>query len=81
MNGDVDAAIEFLIAEQGTEECSAKSDSPPSQADTSCGNGQSVNFAFVVLRGLDNIICSELFIFPFFNLCFGVVKHICVCLA
>ena len=33
VNGDVGAAIEFLIAEQGAEECSAKSDSPPSQAD------------------------------------------------
>ncbi|KAJ1389112.1 hypothetical protein SESBI_38568, partial [Sesbania bispinosa] len=32
VNGDVDAAIEFLIAEQGTEECSAESDSLPSQA-------------------------------------------------
>ncbi|KAL2333521.1 hypothetical protein Fmac_014734 [Flemingia macrophylla] len=34
LNGDVDAAIEFLIAEQGTEECSADSDSLPSQANT-----------------------------------------------
>lgn len=34
VNGDVDAAIEFLIAEQGTEECSATSDSLPSQADS-----------------------------------------------
>ncbi|TKY55690.1 OTU domain-containing protein 3 [Spatholobus suberectus] len=34
VNGDVDAAIEFLIAEQGTEECSANSDSLPSQANT-----------------------------------------------
>ncbi|RDY00880.1 OTU domain-containing protein 3, partial [Mucuna pruriens] len=34
VNGDVDAAIEFLIAEQGTEECSANSDSPSSQANT-----------------------------------------------
>ena len=37
VNGDVDAAIEFLIAEQGTEECSANSDSLPNQANT-CGN-------------------------------------------
>ncbi|XP_057419835.1 OVARIAN TUMOR DOMAIN-containing deubiquitinating enzyme 7 isoform X2 [Lotus japonicus] len=29
VNGDVDAAIEFLIAEQGTEECSTKPDSLP----------------------------------------------------
>ncbi|KAK4262319.1 hypothetical protein QN277_027895 [Acacia crassicarpa] len=35
VNGDVDAAIEFLIAEQGTEESSTKSDSPPSQVDAS----------------------------------------------
>lgn len=48
VNGDVDAAIEFLIAEQGTEECSATSDPPPSQADT-YGNGQSVNFAFSIV--------------------------------
>ncbi|QCD81608.1 OTU domain-containing protein 3 isoform X2 [Vigna unguiculata] len=34
VNGDVDAAIEFLIAEQGTEECSANSDSLPSGANT-----------------------------------------------
>ncbi|KAL3019478.1 hypothetical protein AAZX31_05G086000 [Glycine max] len=34
VNGDVDAAIEFLIAEQRTEECSANSDSLPSQANT-----------------------------------------------
>ncbi|KAF7828702.1 OTU domain-containing protein 3 isoform X1 [Senna tora] len=34
VNGDVDAAIEFLIAEQEAEECSAKSDPPPSKADT-----------------------------------------------
>ncbi|XP_014509808.1 OTU domain-containing protein 3 isoform X2 [Vigna radiata var. radiata] len=34
VNGDIDAAIEFLIAEQGTEECSANSDSLPSPANT-----------------------------------------------
>ncbi|XP_052724785.1 OVARIAN TUMOR DOMAIN-containing deubiquitinating enzyme 7 isoform X8 [Vigna angularis] len=34
VNGDIDAAIEFLIAEQGTEECSANSDSLPSRANT-----------------------------------------------
>lgn len=34
VNGDVDAAIEFLIAEQDTEECSTNSDSLPSQAST-----------------------------------------------
>ncbi|CAL0313460.1 unnamed protein product [Lupinus luteus] len=33
VNGNVDAAIEFLIAEQGREECSATSDFFPSQAD------------------------------------------------
>lgn len=38
MNGDVDTAIEFLIAEQGTEESSTKSDSPPSQVDASGKN-------------------------------------------
>ncbi|XP_028764037.1 OTU domain-containing protein 3 isoform X3 [Neltuma alba] len=35
VNGDVDAAIEFLIAERGTEESSTKSDSPPSLTDAS----------------------------------------------
>ncbi|ESW27900.1 hypothetical protein PHAVU_003G242000 [Phaseolus vulgaris] len=34
VNGDVDAAIEFLIAEQGTEECSGNSDSLTSGANT-----------------------------------------------
>ncbi|XP_061363618.1 OVARIAN TUMOR DOMAIN-containing deubiquitinating enzyme 7 isoform X2 [Gastrolobium bilobum] len=34
VNGDVGAAIEFLIAEQGTEDCPAKSDSFPSEANT-----------------------------------------------
>ncbi|OIV93868.1 hypothetical protein TanjilG_05571 [Lupinus angustifolius] len=33
VNGNVDAAIEFLITEQGTEECCATSDFIPSQAD------------------------------------------------
>lgn len=34
VNGDVDAAIEFLIAEQGAEECSSNSECIPSQAST-----------------------------------------------
>ncbi|KAK7263161.1 hypothetical protein RJT34_30746 [Clitoria ternatea] len=34
VNGDIGAAIEFLIAEQETEECCAESDSLPSQAST-----------------------------------------------
>lgn len=34
VGGDIDAAIEFLIAEQGIEEYSAKSNN----AETSCGN-------------------------------------------
>ncbi|KAH1202610.1 OTU domain-containing protein 3 [Glycine max] len=42
VNGDVDAAIEFLIAEQGTEECSANSDSLPNQANT-CGHDENEN--------------------------------------
>ncbi|KAI4327428.1 hypothetical protein L6164_019891 [Bauhinia variegata] len=40
VNGDVDAAIEFLIAEKGVEECSAKSDSLPCQEDTSYGGDE-----------------------------------------
>nr|KYP44921.1 OTU domain-containing protein 3 [Cajanus cajan] len=42
VNGDVDAAIEFLIAEQETEECSADSDSLPSQVNT-CGQDENEN--------------------------------------
>ncbi|XP_048335478.1 OVARIAN TUMOR DOMAIN-containing deubiquitinating enzyme 7 isoform X2 [Ziziphus jujuba] len=41
VDGDVDAAIEFLVAEQGTEECSVQTDahdSPPINTDTSHGN-------------------------------------------
>ncbi|CAL5197722.1 unnamed protein product [Lathyrus oleraceus] len=34
VNGDVGSAIEFLIAEQGAEECSSNSDCLPSQAST-----------------------------------------------
>lgn len=45
VHGDVDLAIEFLIAEQGTEDCLVKTDSFPGQADTSNGNGRSVVFA------------------------------------
>ncbi|KAK4584682.1 hypothetical protein RGQ29_022415 [Quercus rubra] len=36
--GDVDAAIEFLIAEQGAEEYPVQTDSLPDQVDTSYGN-------------------------------------------
>lgn len=43
VNGDVDAAIEFLIAEQGTEECSANSDSLPNQANTCACAGHDEN--------------------------------------
>ncbi|GMN30251.1 hypothetical protein TIFTF001_002736 [Ficus carica] len=38
VDGDVDAAIEFLVAEQSTEECSVRPDSPPNQTDTSTCN-------------------------------------------
>ncbi|KAF3438985.1 hypothetical protein FNV43_RR17260 [Rhamnella rubrinervis] len=40
VDGDVDAAIEFLVAEQGTEECSEQTDSPSNQTDASYGNGR-----------------------------------------
>ena len=43
--GDVDAAIEFLIAEQGAEEYPVQTDSLPDQVDTSYGNVRSVLFA------------------------------------
>ncbi|XP_052724772.1 OVARIAN TUMOR DOMAIN-containing deubiquitinating enzyme 7 isoform X3 [Vigna angularis] len=43
VNGDIDAAIEFLIAEQGTEECSANSDSLPSRANTYARIGHDEN--------------------------------------
>ncbi|XP_062101923.1 OVARIAN TUMOR DOMAIN-containing deubiquitinating enzyme 7 isoform X3 [Humulus lupulus] len=39
VDGDVDAAIEFLVAEQGTEECSMRPDSPSNAADNSPCNG------------------------------------------
>ncbi|XVE87092.1 hypothetical protein DITRI_Ditri18aG0088400 [Diplodiscus trichospermus] len=42
VDGDVDAAIEFLIAEQGTDECTAANDSLTHHADGSYGNGWSV---------------------------------------
>ncbi|XP_075652820.1 OVARIAN TUMOR DOMAIN-containing deubiquitinating enzyme 7 isoform X2 [Castanea sativa] len=38
--GDVDAAIEFLIAEQGAEEYPVQTDSLPDQVDTSYGNAR-----------------------------------------
>ncbi|PON42985.1 OTU domain containing protein [Parasponia andersonii] len=40
VDGDVDAAIEFLVAEQGTEECSVLPDSPSNSADNSPSNGR-----------------------------------------
>lgn len=42
VDGDVDAAIEFLVAEQGTEECSEQTDLPSNKTDTSYGNGRLV---------------------------------------
>lgn len=42
VDGDVDAAIEFLIAEQGAEECTAANDSLTCHANGSYGNGRSV---------------------------------------
>lgn len=52
VDGDVDAAIEFLVAEQGTEECSVQTDahdSPPNSTDTSHGNGRLVLFTFGII--------------------------------
>jgi hypothetical protein len=43
VNGDVGAAIEFLIAEEGAEECSSNSDCVHSQASTD-GNVYSLHF-------------------------------------
>ncbi|KAG2724367.1 hypothetical protein I3760_01G013900 [Carya illinoinensis] len=43
VHGDVDLAIEFLIAEQGTEDCLVKTDSFPGQADTSNGVDENGN--------------------------------------
>lgn len=45
VDGDVDAAIEFLVAEQGTEEFSEQTDSPSNKTDTSYGNGRLVFFS------------------------------------
>ncbi|KAH7566611.1 hypothetical protein JRO89_XS08G0200600 [Xanthoceras sorbifolium] len=42
--GDVDAAIEFLVAEQGTEEHTAENDLFPCHADTSQGDNESGNY-------------------------------------
>lgn len=44
VDGDVDAAIEFLVAGQGAEECSVRPDSPSNSADNSPCNGRSVFF-------------------------------------
>ena len=46
VDGDVDAAIEFLVAEQGTEEPSVRADSPSNCTDNSPCNGQYVSFFF-----------------------------------
>ena len=43
VDGDVDAAIEFLVAEQGTEEYTAANDSLTCEADGSYGNAWSVH--------------------------------------
>lgn len=40
VDGDVDAAIEFLIAEQGAEECTAANNSLTCHANGSYGNGR-----------------------------------------
>ena len=44
LNGDVDAAIEYLIAEQDTEEDLVENDKLLCQTDTSYGNDRSVPF-------------------------------------
>ncbi|XP_022741373.1 OTU domain-containing protein 3 isoform X1 [Durio zibethinus] len=43
VDGDVDAATEFLLAEQGTEEYTAANDSVTCHADGSYGNGEHAN--------------------------------------
>lgn len=47
MDGDVDAAIEYLIAEQGTGEISAETSSSSCQPETSYGNDRSV---FILMK-------------------------------
>ncbi|XAR74008.1 hypothetical protein NMG60_11008157 [Bertholletia excelsa] len=44
VGGDVDAATEFLIAEQGAEENSVESDKPPCEADTSHDDTESGSY-------------------------------------
>ena len=44
VNGDVDAAIEFLIAEQGMEECSAEKSNSPPRPEASCGSDCSIYY-------------------------------------
>ena len=47
VGGDVDAAIEFLVAEQGAEEAVAANDSHTCHANGSHGNGQSLHRLFL----------------------------------
>ena len=58
VDGDVDAAIEFLVAEQGTEEPSVRADSPSNCTDNSPCNGQYVSFFFFLFL--------EISVFSFF---------------
>lgn len=46
VGGDTDAAIEFLVAEQGAEDYTVENNLSPCHMDISHGNGQSVYLAY-----------------------------------
>lgn len=45
MGGNIDAAIEFLISEQETDECKIENDFVPGSVGTSHGNNRLVHFS------------------------------------
>ena len=65
MDGDVDAAIEFLVSEQGTEEYTAANDSLTRHVDGSYGNGQSIHV--YILDILVRIHLTLMFSFLLYN--------------
>ncbi|KAG8474725.1 hypothetical protein CXB51_031460 [Gossypium anomalum] len=65
VDGDVDAAIEFLIAEQGAEECTAANDSLTCHANGSYGNGRAAILSVLSIQvhpsisGFMNPSCAD----------------------
>lgn len=67
VDGDVNAAIEFLVAEQRTEEWSERPNSPSNQTDNSPCNGPYVILSsrLILLRCLHQVmLVLRLLIFP-----------------